>query len=181
MPAPSNEPPRPGPAAPRPYPDLAQHLVSGPALSSTLTADERRHLLDFDRMDFEVFTHAQWQRLHESHADNVRVHWPDGHYTDGLEQHINDLKALHAWAPDCSIAHHPLRIAQDEYTCVIGTMTGTFSQPMTLASGAVVAPTGRTFSVSMVTIGIWNARGVMDEEFLFWDNDAFYTQIGVTH
>lgn len=167
------------PAASRPFPDLTRHLISAPPLPTTLTDDERQHLLAFDQMDFEVFTHAQWARLHESHADNVRVHWPDGHYTDGLDKHIADLSALHAWAPDCTIAHHPLRIAKDEYTCVIGTMTGTFSRPMTQPSGAVVQPTGRAFSISMVTIGIWNARGVMDEEFLFWDNDAFFTQIGL--
>jgi hypothetical protein len=31
----------------------------------------------------------------------------------------------------------------------------------------------------MATVGIWNKQGVMDEEFLFWDNQTFYQQIGL--
>ena len=32
----------------------------------------------------------------------------------------------------------------------------------------------------MATIGIWNPRqGYMDEEFLFWDNQTFFGQIGL--
>ena len=32
----------------------------------------------------------------------------------------------------------------------------------------------------MSTVGHW-ANGVMGEEYLFWDNAAFMTQIGVGH
>jgi hypothetical protein len=31
----------------------------------------------------------------------------------------------------------------------------------------------------MATVGLWNRHGVMDEEFLFWDNQSFYQQIGL--
>jgi hypothetical protein len=31
----------------------------------------------------------------------------------------------------------------------------------------------------MVTVGIWNEHGVMDEEFLFRDNQIFAQQIGL--
>ena len=39
----------------------------------------REHLTVFDALDFEVLTHQQWTRLHESHAENIVVHWQDGH------------------------------------------------------------------------------------------------------
>jgi hypothetical protein len=32
----------------------------------------------------------------------------------------------------------------------------------------------------MCTIGRWK-QGVMEEEYLFWDNDAFMKQIGLAH
>jgi hypothetical protein len=31
----------------------------------------------------------------------------------------------------------------------------------------------------MATIGHWNEDGVMDEEYLFWDNLTFMRQIGL--
>ena len=43
-----------------------------------------------------------------------------------------------------------------------------------------VAPTRRAFAIHMCTVGIWNHQGRMDEEFLFWDNQIFYQQIGLS-
>lgn len=164
----------------RRLPNPAVDHVPNPPFSPTLTALERTHLDTFDVMDFEVFTHADWRRLDESHAPNVRVHWPDGHYTDGLEQHVDDLAALFAWAPDCNIVHHPLRLAKDDLTCVVGVMAGTFTRPMPDGAGSTIEPTGRKFALNMATVGVWNSQGVMDEEFLFWDNQTLYAQIGLT-
>jgi len=31
----------------------------------------------------------------------------------------------------------------------------------------------------MVTVGIWNRQGTMDEEFLFCDNQTFYAEMGL--
>ncbi len=44
--------------------------------------------------------------------------------------------------------------------------------------GKTVPPTGKAFKIPMVTIGHWK-DGVMDEEWLFWDNLAFMKQIGL--
>ncbi|MGH1551465.1 hypothetical protein ACRAWF_02500 [Streptomyces sp. L7] len=61
-----------------------------------------------------------------------------------------------------------------------GVLKGTFSRPMPDGKGGFVRPTGRSFAVNMVTVGLWNKLGVMDEEFLFWDNQTFNQQIGLT-
>ena len=66
-----------------PMPDPADGTVVSPPFSPTLTVGERAHLEIFDELDFDVFSHHDWERLSESHAQNIRVHWPDGHYTDG--------------------------------------------------------------------------------------------------
>jgi hypothetical protein len=160
-------------------PDPATTPVPNPPYPQNLTRTERRHLETFDELDFEIFTHADWARLGESHAKNVRVHWPDGHYTDGIEQHVKDLAALFVWAPDTRILSHPLRVAKGELTAVTGVMQGTFTRPMPDGNGGFIQPTGKKYAINMATVGIWNRRGTMDEEFLFWDNQTFYGQIGI--
>jgi len=40
-------------------------------------------------------------------------------------------------------------------------------------------PTGNAFHIRMVTVGHWNADGLMDEEYLFWDNAEFMRQLGL--
>ena len=160
-------------------PDPATTPVPNQPFPNNLTRAERKHLETFDELDFEVFTHADWARLGESHAKNIRVHWPDGHYTDGIDKHIDDLAALFVWGPDTRILSHPLRVAKNELTCVTGVMEGTFTRPMPDGNGGFIQPTGKKYAINMATVGIWNRQGTMDEEFLFWDNQAFYSQIGL--
>ncbi len=78
------------------------------------------HLGKFDDLDFNVFSNQEWVRLHESHAANVIVHWPDGRLTQGINKHIEDMKAMFAYAPDTRIKVHPIRIAAGEWTSVVG-------------------------------------------------------------
>jgi hypothetical protein len=58
-------------------------------------------------------------------------------------------------------------------------MEGSFTQPMPVGGGKTIAPTGKAFTLPMATIGHWK-NGVMDEEWLFWDNQAFMKQIGLS-
>jgi len=58
-------------------------------------------------------------------------------------------------------------------------MQGTFTKPMPLGGGKFAAPTGKAFTLTMSTIGHWTKPGVMDEEYLFWDNLGFMKQIGL--
>jgi len=162
-----------------PMPDPATTPVSNPPFPQGLTHEELAHLKSFDELDFVVYSQQQWSRLGESHAHSIRVHWPDGHYTDGIDRHIADLKAQFVWSPDSKIYSHLLRVAKDNLTAVTGVMFGTFSRPMPDGKGGLIAPTGKRYSINMATVGIWNRQGTMDEEFLFWDNADFHRQIGV--
>ena len=160
-------------------PDPATTAVPNPAFPKNLTHAELQHLETFDELDFVVFTNQEWSRFGESHATDIRVHYPDGHYTDGLAQHIGDVQWLFSWAPDMHINTHPLRVAHDNLTAVTSVLAGTFSRPMYDAQGGSIPPTGKPFSVNMATVGIWNCDGVMSEEFLFLDNHTLYSQIGL--
>ena len=137
-----------------------------------------RNLQTFDVLDFDVFSNQKWDRLHESHAEDIVVTWPDGHETKGIDVHIADLKALFVWGPDIEIKVHPIRFGSGSWTAVTGVMTGTFTRPMPTPDGGTIAPTGKRFAIAMATIGHW-VNGRMDHEWLFWDNQDFYKQIGL--
>lgn len=135
-------------------------------------------LSTFDTLDFDVFSNQKWNRLSESHANDIVVTWPDGHETNGITRHIEDLKGMFVYAPNTNIAVHPIRICSGDYTAVTGVMTGTFSRPMPGEGGKTIPSTGKAFRLTMVTIGHWKG-GTMDHEWLFWDNHEFMRQIGL--
>ena len=136
------------------------------------------HLKTFDELDFDVFSNQKWDRLKESHAQNIKVYWPDGHVTEGIDVHIEDLKKLFVHAPDTRIKEHPIKFGSGNYTLVTGVFEGTFSKPMPIGDGKFIQPTGKTFKMPMATVGIWE-NGVMIEEHLFWDNQTYAQQIGL--
>ncbi len=140
----------------------------------------REHLKTFDTLDFVVYSNQEWDRLKESHAPNILVHYPDGHTTRGIPDHVTELKQIFVFAPDTKISAHPVRIvsAAGDWTSVIGVMEGTFTKPMTGPGGKTIPPTGKRFKLQMVTVGHWTG-GTMDEEYLFYDNMGFMKQIGV--
>lgn len=144
--------------------------------------DERRivskNLETFDTLDFIVFSNQEWVRLHESHSLDVVVNWPDGHHTNGIERHIEDLKAMFVYAPDTKIKQHPVKFGSYDFTCVTGIMTGTFTKPMPIGDGKFIPPTGKAFSLPMCTVGHWK-DGVMIEEWLFWDGSTYMKQMGI--
>nr|WP_315030096.1 ester cyclase [uncultured Chryseobacterium sp.] len=138
-----------------------------------------KNLTNFDTLDFVVYSNQEWNRLHESHAKNIKVVYPDGSVTVGLEDHIKKLEPQFVFAPDTKIKVHPVRFGTGNYTAVEGVMEGTFSKPMPKGDGTFIQPTGKSFKLPMITVGIWK-DGVMIEEHLFWDNAAFMKQIGLS-
>jgi hypothetical protein len=137
------------------------------------------HIKIFDDLDFNVFSGQAWGDLPRSHAEDIIVHWPDGHATQGITKHIEDLKAMFVYAPDTRIKQHPVKFGSGEWTCVIGVMEGTFTKPMPAEAGRTIAPTGKSFRVPMCTVGRWSDDGTMSEEWLFWDNALFMKQLGI--
>ncbi|MEI6138893.1 MAG: ester cyclase [Mariniphaga sp.] len=137
-----------------------------------------KYLVKFDTLDYTVFSNQEWVRLHESHSKDIIVHWPDGHFTTGIQKHIEDLSAMFVYAPNTAIKQHPIRFGSQNFTCVTGIMTGSFTKPMPIGGGKFIEPTGKSFSLPMCTVGIWK-DGVMTEEYLFWDNQTYMNQLGL--
>ena len=146
--------------------------TTNPAASAAALDDSSKmiaqHLSTFDTLDFDVFSNQRWDRLKESHAADIIVSWPDGHDTKGIDKHIEDLKAMFVHMPDLKIVEHPIKIANGSWTAVTGRMVGTFS------------PTGKKLDMTMATIGHWTPAGVMDHEWLYWDNATYMKQLGLS-
>jgi hypothetical protein len=144
------------------------------------TGLEHELLRIFDELDFDVYSNQKWDRIGESHSPNVRVHWPDGHITEGIEKHVEDLKMPFVFAPNTRVAAHPIKIAKGTLTAVTGIARGTFTRPMPIGDGKFIQPTGKSFEMNMCTVGIWNAgTRTMDEEYLFNDQKSFEKQLGI--
>jgi SnoaL-like polyketide cyclase len=151
--------------------NIAMQLVaSNDSISSRLKT--------FDALDFDIFSNQQWDRFKESHAQDIKVFWPDGHVTEGLDIHLEDMKKLFVHAPDTRIKEHPIKFGAGNYTLVTGVFEGTFTKPMPIGNGKFIQPTGKAFKMPMATVGIWQ-NGVMKEEHLFWDNQTYAKQIGL--
>lgn len=50
---------------------------------------------------------------------------------------------------------------------------------MQVSKDKSIPATQKTYNIPMATIGHWNKEGIMDEEWLFWDNGEFNKQIGL--
>jgi predicted ester cyclase len=161
--------------------DQSESVEAVRAQLLALTGDDtavQQHLKTFDTLDFDVFSNQEWDRLAESHAENVRVYWPDGHVTHGLARHTADLKQLFVYAPDTRIKQHPIKLGSKDLTAVTGVFQGTFTRPMPDGKGGFIAPTGKAFKFPMATVAIWK-RGKIVEEHLYWDNQTFLKQVGL--
>lgn len=137
-----------------------------------------RHLARFVTLDFYVLAHRNWEELKQSHAKNVLVHWPDGRQAKGLNKHIDELKAVFVYAPDIRVQAERIGFGSGDWTCVMAQIKGTFTRPMPTPHGNKIGPTGKSFKIAACTIAHWNKVGLMDEEYLFWDNQSLLRQIG---
>lgn len=143
------------------------------------SAAQAANLKTFDDLDFRVYSGQKWDEFAHSHAADIIVHYPDGTTTTGLDAHLEKIKPQFTFAPDSRIEAHPIRLADGDFTAVEGVMAGTFTKPMTLADGTVIQPTGKAFRLSAVTLARWK-DGKMTEEWLYWDNAALMTQMGLS-
>jgi hypothetical protein len=144
----------------------------------------RENLKTFHYLDFHVYNHQQWDKVGLSHSDDVVAHWPDGRSTRGIDAHIKDLKRFFAWAPDTKVLEHTWLFGGGDgarYTSCIAVFSGTFSQPMPTGDGKTVWPTGRRFRLRFSATARWNSDGVIEEEYLLWDNQELSKQIGLRH
>jgi hypothetical protein len=138
------------------------------------------NLKRFDQLDFDAYSQRQNMKLfREIHCPDVKVAFPDGRTTEGIEQHVSDIDGLFNGTPDSRISAHPIAFGSGEWTVTTGVMEAAFSELMKLPDGKTIAPTRRKVKMPMATIAKWR-NGCIAEEHLFWDNAEYLKQLGLT-
>jgi len=138
------------------------------------------NLKRFDQLDFEAYSERKNMKLFkEIHCLDVKVVFPDGRTTEGIEQHVTDINGLFNGTPDSRITAHPISFGSGEWTVTTGVMEATFSEAMKLPDGKTIVPTGKKVKMPMATIARWK-NGCIAEEHLFWDNAEYMKQLGLT-
>jgi hypothetical protein len=136
------------------------------------------NLTRFATNEFEGFNTRDWDVLDNLHSDDVHVFMPDGTEVDGLPRHRQDLLDMVSYMPDAKVARHEVRVAEGQWTAVVGILTGTFTEPMALPDGQTIPPTGKAVSIRIATFSRW-LDGEMTDEYLFWDTGTFMSQLGL--
>lgn len=138
------------------------------------------NLKRFDQLDFEAYSERKNMKLfRDIHCPDVKVVFPDGRTTQGIDQHVTDIDGLFNGTPDSRITAHPIAFGSGEWTVTTGVMEATFSEPMETPDGKTIAPTGKKVKMPMATIAKWK-NGCIAEEHLFWDNAEYMKQLGLT-
>ena len=122
------------------------HALLAPAASATGAdyATEAQNLANFDQLDFEGWNGPDWDLFRRLHTDDVIVEIA-GQRTEGIEAHLAWAQGFIAAFPDAKILDHPIKLAQGDWTSVIGVLTG---------------------GSKMVTVAKWCA-GAIAEEYIF--------------
>jgi predicted ester cyclase len=139
---------------------------------------ERRNIELFDKADFELFSKQDWPGFSTSHTEDVRVVMPDGREVHGMKAHMADMVDLFKSFPDMTIEDHPIKVAEGDWVGVVGIISGTFTNPMILADGTTISPTGKKARMRMATFARYKS-GQITEEILFWDKTEWMRQLGI--
>jgi hypothetical protein len=100
--------------------------------------------------------------------------------TYGGHDHRAEAQRFCAAFPDNRVHNQPYAIllAERDYTCFVTRFTGTFTSPLELPDANSIQPTGKAFDVLYSTTARWK-DGRIIEEYLFYDNGTFLSQIGL--
>jgi predicted ester cyclase len=158
--------------------------VSSVSLAAEPQSEEERaqaNLKRFDQLDFDAYSQRKDMKLfREIHCADVKVVFPDGRTTHGIDQHVTDINSLFNGTPDSRITAHPIVFGSGDWTATTGILEATFSEPMRLPDGKSIAPTGKKVKIPMATIAKWE-NGCIAEEHLFWDNAEYMKQLGLAN
>lgn len=137
------------------------------------------NLKRFDQLDFDAYSQRKDMKLFEEiHCADVKVVFPDGRTTHGIEQHLKDIEGLFNGTPDSRVTAHPVAFGSGNWTVATGVLEATFTEPMQLPDGSSIPPTGNKVKLTMATVAKWK-NGCIAEEQLFWDNAEYMKQLGL--
>lgn len=158
---------------------LVNSSVFAERVGKNESKEVKKNLDTFDRLDFDAYSERKDMALFKKiHCPDVKVVFPDGRITTGIEQHLKDIEMFFNGTPDARISSHPIAFGSGAWTVATGVMEATFSEPMKMADGKSIPPNGNRVKMPMATIAKWN-KGCIAEEHLFYDNAEYMKQMGL--
>jgi outer membrane murein-binding lipoprotein Lpp len=144
-----------------------------------------KNLKLFDDLDLVAFNGRDMNHISDIHHPDIDVYNVSTGDTKGFDpQHKKDVQWLFDTFSDFDIYEHTVGFGGkdkdgNQWTAGISKSKGTFDKPMKFPNGTVIQPTGKTFDVRIATLAKWKDGRIL-EEWLFWDNEDWMRQIGVT-
>lgn len=75
------------------------------------------------RLDYEGWNGQDWELLSQLHSHDVHVNI-SGTVTNGLDVHVEAIKASAVGSPDVKITSHPIAFGSGDWTCVVSELVG---------------------------------------------------------
>jgi len=129
----------------------------------------------------ESMNARDWDRFREVHAADVYVTSPDSPEPQtNMDIHLDVVKAFTDAFPDHQIQlPYKAVFGSGDYICAVHENGGTFSEPWYLPGGQVIQPTGKKYTMTMVTVG--KAKdGELIEEMIIYDMFSMARQLGLS-
>ena len=128
----------------------------------------------------ESMNARDWETFRKVHAKNVYVTSPDSPKPqENMDLHLSVVKAFTDAFPDHKIQlPYKAVFGSGEYICAVHENGGTFTEPWHLPNGQVIQPTGKKYTMTMVTVG--KAKdGELKEEMILYDMATMMKQLGL--
>ena len=129
----------------------------------------------------DAWNSQDWDTFDKYHAEEVSVYWPgQPEPTRGRKTHHEEAVQFFKTFPDNHVENRPYKVlfGQGDWTCAMGTLTGTMKGPMKGADGKEVPPTNKEFKVEFCNVVHWK-NGVAIEERHCYDLMSLMKQIGL--
>jgi len=128
----------------------------------------------------ESMNARNWELFSNVHADDVYVTSPDSPVpTKNMVDHLAVVKSFTDAFPDHKIQlPYKAVFGNGEWICAVHENGGTFTKPWHLPNGQTIQPTGKKYTMTMVTVGkAVNSKII--SEMIIYDMSAMMKQLGL--
>ena len=128
----------------------------------------------------EPMNARDWDTFSEVHSADVWVSSPDSPQpVTNMTDHLAVVKSFVDAFPDHEIQlPYKAVFGSGEWICAVRENGGTFTEPWHLPGGQVIQPNGKSYTMTMVTIG--KAKdGELTEEMIIYDMSSMARQLGL--
>lgn len=139
-------------------------------------------LLALMKQGDDAFNRRDFAGLEAVHHPDITAHLPGSDQpVRGRVAHTALMRQMFETFPDIHVDNdpYPIQFGNGDWITVITRARGTFSRPMTLPDGQVIAATGRSFDLNFSTSARWE-DDLLAEEFVLWDSALQAQQLGLT-